>query len=202
MGDEIGRLGAARRECHLVTVMAMTEAEQLAMRRRINREIDEETARRMERAGYTRRPMGQEDEYVRSPDPAPVAAPAPRPQEAATMSPEASDAWNSWVRAAIDRRFEDIYLPGIAKALGMKGNELRDEFEPAIAAVKAEVAEQLQEQVAIAVRDFTTGALAPLRAELEDFKARLAASEAKLAAATGERSMAPLALPGRWMGHA
>ena len=114
------------------------------------------------------------------------------------MSPEASASWNAWARAAIDRRLEAIYIPAIGAALGKKGKELRDEFEPAIAAVKAEMAEQLQEQVASAVRDFTTGALAPIRAELEDTKARLAAAEARLAAFTADPRMAPLALPGRW----
>jgi len=177
---------------------------------RIRREIDAETERRMALAGYTRPAMGQKgDEYTktaivrpepRAPEPAPVAG--PRPREAAAMSAEASEAWNAWARASIDRRVEDVYIPAIGEALGRKGNELRDEFEPAIAAAKAEVAEQLQEQVATAVRDFTTGALAPLRAGLEDLRVRMAEAETKLAEAGLVEQRAPLALPGRWMGHA
>lgn len=101
----------------------------------------------------------------------------------------------------IDRRLSAGVIPAVGIAISNKGKELRDEFAPAIAAAKAEVAEQLQKQVADAVRDFTTGALAPLRAELDEVKGRLAGAEARLAVHVEPRAQ-PLALPGRWMGNA
>ena len=190
----------------------MTEAEKLAQRRRISREIDQETARRMELAGF---PRHQPREPEPKPEPVLQAA-APRPPAAAAMTPEGSAPWNRWVNTMIDQRLSTGVIPAVGIALAKKAKELRDEMAALadgigsvtseatrrIMALEAEVAERLQEQVADAVRDYSIGASAPLRAEIEELRARLATAEARLAAATGERT-APLALPGPgWVGRA
>jgi hypothetical protein len=188
--------------------MAMTAEELARIRRRaIRRAIDEETARRMERAGYTRVPMGQGDGYVRSPDPR---EPEPRePEQTAAQKKTISDAaWNAWFDSRIETRLRafvtEVLVPfasDVGEVTGKMRGDLRQETAGAIDFAKAEVAEQLQEQIADAVRVFVAEAVAPVRAELDEVKGRLADAEAKLAAATGERRAAPLAL-GPWGGSA
>jgi hypothetical protein len=159
--------------------MAMTEAD-LA---RIRRELDDDLEKRLARAGHHR--------------------PEPRePQQTEAQRKKLhDDAWTRWVDDRIKKELAPV-IEAVGIHVRKKIDALRDEFAAAIPDGKAEIAEQLQDQVASVVRDFTTGALAPLRAELDEVKGRLAEAEAKLTAATSER-VAPLALPPRdWIGNA
>jgi hypothetical protein len=166
--------------------MAMTP-EQLTQ---IRRELDADLERRLSRPRHM---------------------PEPRePVQSEARQKLNNDAWAAWANALIDAKLRAFvksgtfvdFVEAVGEALGVVRKAMRAETATAIEAALAAAAEQQQQQIADAVRDFVIGALAPQRAELELLKERLAATEARLAAATGERGAATPALPSRWAGTA
>jgi hypothetical protein len=157
--------------------MALTEAD----RRRINREIDEETNRRLARAGYN-------PPELREPE-----------RTAAQVKKLSDDAWNSWVNTMIDQRLSAGVIPAVGIAIAKKAKELRDEMAALAEEAGAAAGDADCRIMALEAE------LADVRTAFAEVRNRLTAYEGRLARVTadGESKAAPLALPPPgWIGTA